>query len=89
MERVEDENISARQKIDECGGKKLRQDAHVGIIFLKQLSHGLQDGNQELSRFTQHPTRLCNEDAKEDSTDFKLILSSTVSYCEVLWNLST
>lgn len=68
--------------------KNLKQDAHIGIIFLKQLSHCLQEGNQELSRFTQHPTRLCDEDAKEDSTNFKLILSSTISYCEVLWNLS-
>lgn len=84
---MEEENIGVRQKSEECH-HKLKQDAHIGVIFLKQLSDGLQEGHQELSRFTQHPTRLSNEDAKEDSTDFKLILSSTISHCEVLWNLN-
>lgn len=29
---------------------KLKQDTHIGVIFLQQLSQGLQEGNQELSR---------------------------------------
>lgn len=44
--------------------------SHIGVIFPQQLSQGLQEGNQELSRLTQHPARLSNEDTKEDSTDF-------------------
>lgn len=84
---MEEENIGVRQKSEECDNK-LKQDAYIGVIFLKQLSHGLQERYQELSRFTQHPARLSNEDAKEDSSDFKLILPSAISYCEVLWNLN-
>lgn len=31
---------------------KLKQDSHIGVILLQQLSQGLQEGNQELSRLT-------------------------------------
>lgn len=69
LERRKKENIGVRKQCEEYE-HKLKQDSHIGVIFLQQLSQGLQEGNQELSRLTQHPPRLSDEDTKEDSTHF-------------------
>lgn len=72
-----------------CVLQFLCASTHVGVVFLQQLSEGLQEGHQELSRLAQHPAWLSDEDAQEDPTDLQLVLTGTIRHCEVLWNLRT
>lgn len=67
----------------------LRKEAHIGVVFLQQLSQGLQEGHQELSRLAEHPAWLSNKDAQENAANFKLAWSSSTRHCEVFGQLST
>lgn len=60
---------------------------HIRVVLLQKLSNSLQEGHKEFTRLAKHPTRLSNENTQENSTDLQLVLSCTVCYCKIFWNL--
>lgn len=61
--------------------------AHIRVVLLQQLSDGLKQGDQEISRLAQYPAWLSNKDTQEHSTHLQLTLPSCIRHCKVLRNL--
>lgn len=70
-------------------GKHWLEYAHIGTGRLHKLTKFLQQSNEELFGFTQHPSGLGNEQPQEDSAHNHLPLYLWIHHCKVLWQLHT